>query len=106
MCECGKAIHSSNGDIFCAAKLNPAWTKSEVRGTKYGVSSNGWINTDLFEGWFIEHFIERVVSARPLFLNSPVVCNHPEYSSHVSSTENTSVTGAEGNVTCDSSSHI
>ena len=32
--------------------------------------------------------------------------NHPEYSSHVSSTENTSVTGAEENVTGDSSSHI
>ena len=54
--------------IFDAAKLNPAWTKSEVHGTKYGVSSNGWINTDLFEGWFIEHFIEHAVSARPLFL--------------------------------------
>ena len=36
--------------IFDAAKLNPAWTKSEVRGTKYGVNSNGWMNTDLFEG--------------------------------------------------------
>ena len=30
--------------IFDAAKLNLAWTKSEVCGTKYGVNSNGWIN--------------------------------------------------------------
>jgi hypothetical protein len=54
--------------IFDAAKLNPARTKDEVPGTKYGVSSNGWINTDLFEGWFVEHFIENAVSARPLLL--------------------------------------
>ena len=54
--------------IYDAAKLNPAWTKDEVPGTKYGLSSNGWINTDLFEGWLIEHFIENAVSARPLFL--------------------------------------
>ena len=54
--------------IFDAAKLNPTWTKSEVCGTKYGVNPNGWINTDLFEWWFIEHFIEHAVSARPLFL--------------------------------------
>ena len=30
--------------------------------------SNGWINSELFEGWFIEHFLENAVSARPLFL--------------------------------------
>ena len=54
--------------IYDAARLNPAWTKNEVTGTKYGVSSNGWINTDLFEGWLIEHFVEHAVSARPLFL--------------------------------------
>ena len=54
--------------IFDAAKLNPSWTKDEVPGTKYGLSSNGWINSDLFEGWFVEHFLENAVSARPLFL--------------------------------------
>ena len=47
--------------IFDAARLNPAWTKDEVPGTKYGLSSNGWINTDLFEAWFVE-------SSCPLFL--------------------------------------
>ena len=53
--------------IHDTARLNPAWTRDEVPGTKYGLSSNGWINTDLFEGWFIEHFLENAVSARPLF---------------------------------------
>ena len=54
--------------IYDATRLNPAWTKDEVAGTKYGLSSNGWINTDLFEAWFVEHFLENAVSARPLFL--------------------------------------
>ena len=54
--------------IYDAASLNPAWTRDEVPGTKYGLSSNGWINTDLFEAWFLEHFLENAVSARPLFL--------------------------------------
>jgi hypothetical protein len=45
----------------------PTWMKDEVPGTKYGLSSNGWINTDLFEAWFVEHF-ENAVSARPLFI--------------------------------------
>ena len=54
--------------IYNAAKLNPAWTKGEVVGTKYGLSANGWINNDLFEAWFIEHFIPNAVSSRSLFL--------------------------------------
>ena len=54
--------------IYNAAKLNPAWTKGEVVGTKNGLIANGWINTDLFEAWFIEHFIPNAVSSRPLFL--------------------------------------
>ena len=41
---------------------DPAWTRDEVSGTKYGLSSNGLINTDLFEGWLIEHFLENAVS--------------------------------------------
>ena len=54
--------------IFNASKLNPAWTKGEIPGTQYGLSANCWINSDLFEAWFIEHFISNSVSARPLFL--------------------------------------
>ena len=54
--------------IYDPARLNPAWARDEVPGTKYGLSSNGWINTDLFEAWFLELFLENAVSARPLFL--------------------------------------
>ena len=54
--------------IFDAQKLNPAWTEGEFPGTKYGLSSNGWINTELFEAWLSEHFLEHAVSARPLLL--------------------------------------
>ena len=33
--------------IFDSKNLNHAWTKDEVPGTRYGLSDNGWINTDL-----------------------------------------------------------
>ena len=51
--------------IFDAQKLNPAWTEGEFPGTKYGLSR---INTELFEAWLSEHFLEHAVSARPLLL--------------------------------------
>ena len=51
--------------IFDAKRLNPAWTKGEFPGTEYGLSDNGWINSDLFEASFSEHFLQHAVSARP-----------------------------------------
>ena len=54
--------------IYDAVRPNPAWTKDEVPGTKYGVSFNEWIKTDLFEAWLIEHFLENAMSACLLFL--------------------------------------
>jgi len=33
--------------IFDAQNRNHAWTKGEFPGTKYRLSANGWINTDL-----------------------------------------------------------
>ena len=67
---CANAAGQTNPPtvIYNAVNLNPAWTKEEVPGTKYGLSSNGWINTELFEGWLVEHFVEKTVFARPLFL--------------------------------------
>lgn len=62
--------------IFDAKNLNHAWTKNEVPGTKYGLSDNGWINTDLFEGWLEEHFIKHAVSGRPLLLLLDGHCTH------------------------------
>ena len=55
--------------IFDAKNLKHAWTNSEVPGLKYGVSDKGWINTDLFEGWLMEHFVVNAVSGRPLLLH-------------------------------------
>ena len=54
--------------IFDAKNLNHTWTKNEVPGTKYGLSDNGWINTELFEGWVCELFIHNAVPGRPLLL--------------------------------------
>ena len=54
--------------ISDAKNLNHAWTRNEVSGSKYGLSDKGWINTDLFEEWLIEHFIEYAVPRCPLLL--------------------------------------
>jgi hypothetical protein len=54
--------------IFDAKKLNHNWTIDEVPGTKYGLSDKGWITTELFEGWLIEHFLEYAVPQCPVFL--------------------------------------
>ena len=54
--------------IFDAAKLNALWTKGEVPGTRYGVSSRGWVDQQLFQGWLVEHFLQHCVSSSPLLL--------------------------------------
>ena len=54
--------------IFDAKNLNHAWTENEIPGTKYGLSDKGWITTELFEGWLVEHFLQYAVSMRPLLL--------------------------------------
>lgn len=44
------------------------WETFQVQRT-YGLSSKGWIDSELFEGWLSNHFIPpHVVSARPLLL--------------------------------------
>ena len=54
--------------IFDAKSLNMEWTKGEVVGTTYGLSSRGWVDMELFKGWFSDHFLNYAVSARPLLL--------------------------------------
>ncbi len=54
--------------IFDAKSLNMEWTVGEVPGTTYGLSANGWIDMELFKGWFTNHFLRHAVSARPLLL--------------------------------------
>lgn len=54
--------------IFDAKSLNMEWTKGEVPGTTYGLSNNGWIDMELFKGWFKNHFLRHAICARPLLL--------------------------------------
>ena len=39
--------------IFDAKNLNAEWTNGEVAGTTYGLSSKGWVDTELFRGWLV-----------------------------------------------------
>ena len=54
--------------IFDAKGLNKEWTKGEVSGTTYGMSSKGWVDSELFRGWLTDHFLQFAVAARPLLL--------------------------------------
>jgi len=45
---------------FDAKNLNMDWTEG---GTTYGLSSNGWIDMELFSLWFAKHFLQHAVSA-------------------------------------------
>lgn len=54
--------------IFDRKTLNPALAKGEVPGTIYGLSSKGWIDTGLFQDWFVGHFLCYAPPVRPLLL--------------------------------------
>ena len=54
--------------ISDAKRLNQDWRKGEVAGTSYGLSDNGWVDTELFKGWLVEHFNENAVGSRPILL--------------------------------------
>ena len=54
--------------IFDSKALNYQWTKGEVVGTRYGLSSNGWVDTDLFKSWLTDHLLKYAVGSRPLLL--------------------------------------
>ena len=54
--------------IFDAKRLNMDWTNGEVPGTRYGLSSTGWVDTYLFKKWLVEHFLRNAVGDRPLIL--------------------------------------
>ena len=68
------ACVSANGQcilpfvIFDAKRLNMEWRNGEVVGTAYGLSSNGWVDSELFRDWLSDHFLVHSVSARPLLL--------------------------------------
>ena len=54
--------------IFDVKNLNMEWTKGEVAGTRYRLSSIGWVDTDLFKEWLVKHFLNFTVGGRPLML--------------------------------------
>lgn len=54
--------------IFDRKTLNPELTKGEVPGTRYGLSPTGWMDTDLFLNWFMDHFLSYAPRSRPLLL--------------------------------------
>ena len=54
--------------IFDRKSLKPELTVGEVPGTMYGLSGSGWIDTELFELWFSQHFLAYAPPARPLLL--------------------------------------
>ena len=54
--------------IFDSKSLNQQWTKGEVVGTRYGLSSSGWVDTELFKAWLKDHLLKYAVGIRPLLL--------------------------------------
>ena len=54
--------------IWDRKNLPPELAVSEVPGTIYGLSSKGWIDQELFDLWFIQHFLRYAPPIRPLLL--------------------------------------
>ena len=48
--------------------LHPDMTIGELPGTIYGLSSKGWIDSELFHMWFNDHFLRYAPPVRPLLL--------------------------------------
>ena len=54
--------------IFDAKRLNLEWRNGEVVGTSYGLSTNGWVDSKLFKGWLLQHFVANAVGEHPILL--------------------------------------
>ena len=54
--------------IFDAKWHNPEWSVSEVPGTSYGISNNGWVDSELFRGWLVKHFLKYAIASKPILL--------------------------------------
>ena len=54
--------------IFDRKKLKPNFTTGEIPGTAYGLSKNGWIDSELFQEWFTNHFLLHIPPQRPILL--------------------------------------
>ena len=54
--------------IFDRKTLGVGLTEHEIPGTFYGLSDRGWIDSELFNAWFHNHFLRYAPLARPLLL--------------------------------------
>jgi len=54
--------------IFDRKLLKPELTWGEVPGTLYGLTANGWSNSEMFELWFHNHFLRYIPAVRPVLL--------------------------------------
>ena len=43
-------------------------TRNEIPGTFYGLSDSGWMDAELFEEWFMSHFLLHAPAVCPLLL--------------------------------------
>ena len=54
--------------VFDHKTLNPELAIGEVPGTFYGLTNSGWMDSELFEGSFKNHFLPHTPPVRPLLL--------------------------------------
>jgi len=54
--------------IFDCKVLKPELTYGEVPETLYGLTSNGWSNSEMFDLWFHNHFLRYIPAVRPVLL--------------------------------------
>jgi hypothetical protein len=54
--------------IWDRKTLAPELTIGEIPGTIYGLSANGWMDMELFDIWFRNHFLRYASAVRPLLL--------------------------------------
>ena len=54
--------------IWDRKTLSPDLCDGEVPGTVYGLSDRGWIDMELFDIWFSNHFLRYAPRARPILL--------------------------------------
>lgn len=54
--------------IFDRKIIKEELTVGEVPGTTYGLSDSGWMNSEIFEAWFMRHFLSHAVLSRPILL--------------------------------------
>ena len=67
-CICAAGFAIPPMIVWDRKTLHPDMTLEEVPGTFYGLTSNGWMDMDLFEHWLTLHFLRYAPPVRPLLL--------------------------------------